>query len=65
MNDPIWQCADGRQLHVGEMTDSHLQNCINKILRSRKGWRRHWLDRLLLEQQIRAMGLSSRRVPGA
>lgn len=36
----------------GEMDDQHLQNCINKIERSR-AWRKGWLPRLRLEQDIR------------
>lgn len=52
MRDRIWTCKDGRRLRPGEMTDDHLQNCINKIERSR-GWRIHWLPRLKLEQDIR------------
>ena len=61
MYDPVWTCRDGRRVRIGEMTDSHLANCIAKIQRSPRGWRRWWLDRLLLEQQIRSMGLSSMR----
>lgn len=56
MRDPIWVCKDGRRMHVKEMDDNHLANCIRKIERSR-GWRKHWLPRLLLEQEIRALGL--------
>lgn len=36
----------------GEMSDDHLQKCINKIERSR-GWRKSFLPRLKLEQDIR------------
>lgn len=61
MYDPIWICKDGRQMHLCEMTDSHLLNCANKIMRSRSGWRLKWLPRIVLEIQIRNMGMSSRR----
>lgn len=54
MLDRLWICADGRRMLAGQMTDSHLQNCINKIKRSRH-WRKSWLPRLLLEQQIRRL----------
>lgn len=53
MQDRIWVCADGRKLLPGQMTDSHLANCIAKIRRSRKGWRADWLTRLEIEQTIR------------
>jgi hypothetical protein len=55
MHDPIWKCRDGREMKIGDMTDSHLANCIAKILRSRKGWRREYLDRLQLERVIRSI----------
>lgn len=54
MYDPIWVCRDGRRMKVGEMTDDHLANCIAKIYRGWRG-RAHWLPRLLLEQEIRAI----------
>jgi hypothetical protein len=50
--DTLWVCADGRQVMVSHMADDHLHNCIAKILRSRT-WRRQYLDRLLLEVEIR------------
>lgn len=56
MNDPIWVCKDGRRLHVKEMTNSHLGFAIAKIERSRN-WRRGWLPRLLLEREIRSLGI--------
>jgi hypothetical protein len=56
MRDTVWTCRDGRSLLVSEMTDSHLRNAINMILRHRR-WRRSYLERLLLEEQIRAMGV--------
>jgi hypothetical protein len=61
MHDPIWTCRDGRRIRVGEMTDSHLANSIAKIQRS-ANWRKGWLPRLQLEETIRRMGLSSRRM---
>lgn len=54
MFDPIWVCKDGRKMKAGEMTDQHLANCIAKIERSR-GWRKVWLPRLRLEQEIRSI----------
>jgi hypothetical protein len=55
MQDTIWTTADGRQVPVSLMTDSHLHNSIAKILRSKRGWRRQYLDRLLLEVTIRSI----------
>lgn len=40
---------------IGQMTDSHLNNCIAKIMRSRTGWRSEYLERLQLELTIRAI----------
>jgi hypothetical protein len=57
VKDPLWVCKDGKALRVKEMTDSHLANSIAKIQRSREGWRRKWLDRLLLEKEIRSLGI--------
>ena len=53
MKDTMWTCADGRQVLVSQMEYSHLLNCISKIHRSRKGWRKEYLPRLLLELDIR------------
>jgi hypothetical protein len=50
--DTLWICADGRQVMVSDMADDHLHNCIDRIL-SRRNWRRQYLDRLLLEVEIR------------
>lgn len=61
MQDTMWRCADGRQILVSQMETRHLANCINKILCSRNGWRRQYLERLQLELQIRALNLSSGR----
>jgi hypothetical protein len=47
MRDTIWRCRDGRLIPVRRMEDRHLHNCIRMILRN-KGWRRQYLDRLLL-----------------
>jgi len=55
MYDPIWVTRDGRRMRVGEMHIDHLKNCIAKITRSRRGWRAHWLPRLLLELDIRSL----------
>jgi hypothetical protein len=59
MQDTIWVCRDGRRVPVRQMTDSHLHNCINKILRHGT-WRRHFLDRLLLEVTIREIERTSK-----
>lgn len=55
MRDTVWTCSDGQRLLISQMTDSHLINCINKIIRDRT-WRRKYLPRLLLEREIRAQG---------
>lgn len=52
MRDRVWTTQDGRRLLPGQMDDEHLQNCINKIERSRN-WRKGWLPRLYLEKDIR------------
>jgi hypothetical protein len=56
MHDPLWTCRDGRNIKVGQMTDQHLYNCIEKIMRSKMRWRGYWMPRLLLEVRVRAMG---------
>lgn len=63
MENKVWLCKDGRFIAISEMTDRHLANTIALIQRN-NGWRRDYLERLLLEQQIRAMGLTTRRVRG-
>jgi len=55
MRDMVWTCRDGRQLLVSEMSDQHLANCVRLIQLT--GWRRRYLDRLLLELDIRRLGL--------
>lgn len=54
MLDHIWVCKDGRRMLPGDMDDDHLQKCIDKIERSR-AWRKQWLPRLYLEQDIRRL----------
>lgn len=49
----IWVCRDGRKIALEHMDRSHILNCINKILRSRSGWRKEWLEPLELELEIR------------
>jgi hypothetical protein len=53
MQDTVWVTKDGRRIPVRRMERRHLLNCIDKIQRSKKGWRREYLDRLVLELQIR------------
>lgn len=55
MLDRVWVCKDGRQLLVSQMETSHIEKCIAKILRSRKGWRRNFLERLQIELVIRSI----------
>jgi hypothetical protein len=55
MKDTIWRTRDGRFIAVRQMETSHILNCIAKITRSKRGWRREYLDRLLLELSIREM----------
>jgi hypothetical protein len=52
VRDRIWVCKDGRRIPVSALDDDHLQKCIDKIERSR-GWRKQYLPRLKLEQDIR------------
>lgn len=60
MNDPLWRTRDGRIMFIWQMSDSHLAHAIALIRRSH-GWRREYLDRLVLEQHVRALGLTTRR----
>lgn len=53
MYDPIWITRDGRQLRISQMDTSHIMLCIAKIQRSRRGWRKEFLERLQLELEIR------------
>jgi hypothetical protein len=62
MLDGVWTTKDGQQYNVSAMETSHIRNCVAKIERSKTGWRREWLERLLLELEIRAMGKTSKRV---
>lgn len=50
-----WICADGRAIPLNKMETSHIIRCISKIQRSRKGWRREWLEPLQLELEIRRL----------
>jgi hypothetical protein len=59
MQDTIWTWRDGHQVLVSQMADSHLHNCIAKILRH-PNWRREYLDRLELELVIRSIQRSGR-----
>jgi len=56
MQDKVWITADGRRLLVSQMETRHLINCVAKILRSRRGWRLEYLERLQLELFIRSLG---------
>jgi hypothetical protein len=42
-------------MRVGDMDDKHLANSIARI--ERLNWRRRWLPRLRLEQELRKQGL--------
>lgn len=53
MLELIWVTARGERMPVSKMETSHIENCIRKIERSRKGWRRDYLERLRLELYIR------------
>jgi IS1 family transposase len=63
MRDRIWICRDGRRLFPGEMDDGHLARSIAKIERERS-WRKSWLPRLRLEQDIRRATGRPSPVPG-
>ena len=65
MYDPLWLTRDGRRMHLWEMSESHIVNCIRMIERN-NDWRRKWLPRLNLELDIRRMGMNSgRRAPAS
>jgi hypothetical protein len=53
MYDPIWVCRDGRRMKLGEMSDAHLYNAIRYVQHYKV--RLHWLPRLFLELDIRAI----------
>jgi hypothetical protein len=55
MYDRIWKCRDGRELPVGRMSSRHIVHSIRLIRRT--GWRREFLDRLVLELEMRSQGL--------
>ena len=59
MRDTVWVTRDGRAILVSDMSDSHLRNAIQMILRH-PDWRRRYLDRLQLEVTIRELGLRCR-----
>lgn len=61
MLDRVWLCRDGTLVAVSEMATSHIRNCVAKIERSRGRWRAEYLDRLVLELEIRSLGLRSTR----
>jgi len=50
--NPLWQTKDGEIMPISEMTDSHLQFSINKILHS-NNFRKHMFDPLMLELKQR------------
>jgi hypothetical protein len=50
---PIWRTKDGRLIPVNQMSESHLRNSINLILRSGGRWRGDQLNGLLIELEIR------------
>jgi len=62
MLDLIWITKEGERLRISDMETRHINNCVAKILRSKRGWRREYLDRLLLELEIRAASLTSRKL---
>lgn len=57
MHDLVWETADGRFIPVSAMSTRHINNCIRKIDRSRKGWRKEYRERLILELELRSQGL--------
>ena len=61
MQEMIWVTKDERSIPICNMDTDHIMNCIRKIQRNRKGWRKEYLTRLNLELEIRTLGLSSKR----
>jgi len=58
MQDRIWRTKAGQLIVVAAMTTSHISNCIRLIQRSiaaGRPWRVEYLDRLILEIEIRNM----------
>jgi hypothetical protein len=52
MQDKVWITARGERLLISKMDTSHIINCI-RLMQRKKNWRRGYLDRLLLELDIR------------
>lgn len=48
-----WSTKNDGSIRVIDMTDTHLQNSINKIRRD--NWREEWLEPLLREQKRRKL----------
>lgn len=61
MQDTVWITAKGERILVSNMDTSHINACIAKIRRSRKGWRKEYLPRLELELDIRSLNLRQGR----
>tara|TARA_R110000823_G_scaffold310213_2_gene435024 strand:+ start:837 stop:1079 length:243 start_codon:yes stop_codon:yes gene_type:complete len=47
-----WEMKNGKKIYVSNMTDSHLNNSIDMIVRD--NWRENWLNPLLSEQKRRS-----------
>lgn len=58
MMDRVWVTKDRRSIPVSQMETSHIERCIRLILMSigtRRPWRLEYLNRLVLEIEIRNM----------
>ena len=51
-HNPLWETKDGEVMPISQMTDSHLQFSINKILMS-NDFRKHMFDPMMLELKRR------------
>lgn len=56
MYDLIWRTDDGRLIPVSRMSSRHIGHCLRKI--DRLQWRLEYRGRLVLELEMRALGLA-------
>jgi hypothetical protein len=52
-----WLCKDGRIIAIEDMDTSHLTNCVAKIRRSSRGWRKQYLEPMVAELESRAQNM--------
>jgi hypothetical protein len=53
-DDPIWVTKKGEKLHLSEMSDYHLINCLN-LMRRTRNWRTHFIAPIFRELKRRGL----------